>query len=363
MSGEDDDTDKTFDASQHKLSEARKRGEIARSADLSTAASYFAFLQVAITLGPGSIQELGTPLMVLIDQADSIAPQFFSANGTAAMGNILSRVATAVLPWFAVPACAVLLSILVQRGFTLTSSKIQPKASRISMIANAKNKFGRNGFFEFFKSFAKLVIYSLVLAAFISARLEHMIMSMSGSPMMVAALLAQMCIELLLVVSCVAIVLGGVDALWQHFEHLRKNRMSRKEIMDEAKSSEGDPHMKQQRRQRGYEIATSRMMADIPLADVVIVNPTHYAVALKWSRKHGEVPVCVAKGVDEMAHAIRRRAMESGVPIQSDPPTARALFATTNVGQEIDPSQYRGVAAAIRFAENMRKRARDGTKP
>ena len=183
-------------------------------------------------------------------------------------------------------------------------------------------------------------------------------MVVNTTPLIVVAVLGRLCIEFLFVVLAVSMSIGGIDALWQHHEHLRKNRMSRKEVMDEAKDSEGDPHMKQQRRQRAYDIATSQMMADVPTADVVIVNPIHYAVALKWSRKQGEVPVCVAKGVDEVARTIREIAMEAGVPIQSDPPTARALFATTEIGQEIDESHYHGVAAAIRFAEDMRKRAR-----
>ena len=98
-------------------------------------------------------------------------------------------------------------------------------------------------------------------------------------------------------------------------------------------------------------------MQEVPRADVVVVNPTHYAVALKWSRKPGEVPICVAKGVDEIAARIRQRAMETGVPIHADPPTARALFASTDLGAPIQPDHYRAVAAAIRFAEAMRQRA------
>ena len=106
------------------------------------------------------------------------------------------------------------------------------------------------------------------------------------------------------------------------------------------------------------EISQNQMMPEVPKADVVIVNPTHYAVALKWSRSPGEAPVCVAKGVDEIAHAIRKAASEAGVPIHSDPPTARALHATVEIGAEIPVEQYRAVAAAIRFAQAMRERAR-----
>ena len=118
--------------------------------------------------------------------------------------------------------------------------------------------------------------------------------------------------------------------------------------------------MKSQRRQRAQAIAMNRMLADVPKADVIVVNPTHYAVALKWSRKSGRAPVCLAKGVDEAAARIREIAATAGVPIHSDPPTARALHASVETGQEIRPEHYAPVAAAIRFAESMRRRAREG---
>jgi flagellar biosynthetic protein FlhB len=154
-------------------------------------------------------------------------------------------------------------------------------------------------------------------------------------------------------------MIGVIDLLWQHFSHRQKLRMSRKEMQDEYKQNEGDPHMKQQRRQRGYDIATNRMLKDVPGADVVIVNPEHYAVALRWDRMPGRAPVCVAKGVDAVAARIRERAQQAGVPIHRDPPTARALHATTEIGAEIAPDHYRTVAAAIRFAEQIRARVRD----
>jgi len=167
-----------------------------------------------------------------------------------------------------------------------------------------------------------------------------------------------MMVEFMSVVLLIALAIGAVDYVWQHFDPMRKNRMSHREVRDEHKQHEGDPHMKQERRQRATRIAGEQMMADVPEADVVIVNPTHYAVALKWSRLPGAAPVCVAKGVDHVALAIRDMALSSGVPVRHDPPTARALHATTAIGQEIAPDHYRAVAAAIRFAETMRRKAR-----
>jgi flagellar biosynthetic protein FlhB len=146
--------------------------------------------------------------------------------------------------------------------------------------------------------------------------------------------------------------------MWQYANHLKKNRMSLKEIQDEAKQSEGDPHFKQMRRQRGYEIAMNKMLSEVPTADVVIVNPTHFAVALKWDRASGAAPVCVAKGQDEIAARIRETAGEAKVPIFSDPPTARAIYATVGLGAQIERDHYRAVAAAIRFAADIRAKAR-----
>lgn len=158
----------------------------------------------------------------------------------------------------------------------------------------------------------------------------------------------------------ISIGFSVVDFLWKRHEHHRKNRMSRKEMEDEHKESEGDPHMKAARRQKAVDLATRQMLADVARADVVVVNPTHYAVALEWKRGSGRAPVCLAKGVDEVAARIRERARDNKVPVWSDPPCARAIFASVDIGQEIRREHFAAVAAAIRFAEQMREKARAG---
>ena len=162
----------------------------------------------------------------------------------------------------------------------------------------------------------------------------------------------------LFIVVLIAMVIGAIDAFWQRAEHHRKNRMTLKELRDEMKEVEGDPHVNAQRRMKAQELALNRMMQDVPGADVVIVNPTHYAVALKWSRASPGAPVCVAKGTDLVAARIREVAGEAGVPIHSDPPTARAVHAVVGIGEEIRADHYAAVAVAIRFAEDMRRKAR-----
>ena len=360
MSNDDDESDKSFDPTPQKLLEARRKGDIAKSVDLQTAAGYAGLTLAFLALGAQSIQAFGTHLQVLIDQADSISVLIFEGGGQASMGGVFWHTALAISPIFLLPALAVLSAILAQRAFVMAPSKLQPKLSRISILQNAKQKFGRSGFFEFGKSFAKLLIFSTCLALFLKARLPEMMTVVHSGPGSAVQLLAELCIGFLLVVVIVSATIGGVDAVWQHNEHIRKNRMSRKEIMDETKNSEGDPHVKQERRARAQAIATQQIMAEVPRADVIIVNPTHYAVALKWAREAGTAPVCIAKGVDEIALMIRKVAMESGVPIHSDPPTARALHAVTEVGHEVAPDHYQAVAAAIRFADQIRDRARRG---
>lgn len=358
MAGEDDDTDKTHDPTQHKLDEARKKGELARSADLTTAAAYGGFLLAGLTVGAQSIQQVSGNLMVLMDQSNSLADLIFTGNATAPIGGLLGAIALGLLAWFLIPAVMAILSVLAQRSFVVAPSKLAPKASRINPIENAKNKYGPSGLFEFSKSFVKLLVYSTVLGVFMTYRFSDMAGALHGEPQIVGALMLRLMIDFMSIVLLIALAIGAVDFMWQKHDHLRKNRMSLREIKEEHKQQEGDPHMKQERRQRGAQIASAQMMKDVPDADVVIVNPTHYAVALKWSRLPGAAPICVAKGVDHVAHAIRDLAHENGVPIRSDPPTARALHATAGIGDEIDPSHYRTVAAAIRFAETMRRRAR-----
>ena len=244
------------------------------------------------------------------------------------------------------------------RTLVFAPNKLAPKLSRISPLSNAKNKYGRSGLFEFAKSFVKLTVVSCILAVFLSARMDRIASAMASSPGGVAQLMAELAIDFLTIVVLVFGTIGGIDLLWQQSEHRRKNRMSHKELKDETKESEGDPYMKMARRQRAQEIALNSMLADVPDASVVVVNPEHYAVALKWDASFDGPPICVAKGVDEVAARIREAAIEAGVPIHRDPPTARAIHAATDIGQEIHPDQYKPVAAAIRFAEKMRALAR-----
>ncbi|SES41112.1 flagellar biosynthetic protein FlhB [Tranquillimonas rosea] len=354
----ENDDDKQYEPSQKKLEDARKKGEIPRSTELNTAAAYAGLVLAAVAIGQGAIERAGAILAGLVARADSLGPALFAGAGRPLLRGVVIEASLALAPIFALPALLVLVSIVGQKGFVVAGSKLAFKASRISPLANAKNKFGRSGLFEFAKSFVKLVIYSACLGLFLWHRFPEILMTTALSPGAAAASLASLSIAFVSLALVVSLVLGAIDMVWQRAEHHRKNRMSRKDLTDEQKQTEGDPHTKQHRRQRGQEIALNQMLADVPRADVVIVNPTHFAVALRWDRTAPGAPVCVAKGVDEIAARIREVAVESSVPLRSDPPLARGLHDALDVGDEVRPDHYAAVAAAIRFAEDMRRKAR-----
>lgn len=356
MSEEDDDS-KEFDPTPQKLEQARKRGDLVKSAEITVAASYGGFVLAALGAGAASLTMFGARASVMLDQADTLSRQLLGG-GTAHMGGLLGGMVLAAAPWLLIPGALVLAALLAQRAIVFAPDKLMPKLGRINPIANAGQKFGRTGLFEFAKSFAKLAIIAFILGKFLIRELPNILMSQQLEAQLGAAQFLELIVQFVLLMLLLAAVMGAIDYLWQRAQFLRRNRMSRKELTDEMKQSEGDPQMKSQRRQKAIEIATKQMIADVAKANVVIVNPTHYAVALKWERGSNKAPVCLAKGVDEVAARIRAVAAEAGVPLHSDPPTARALYATVDVGGEIRPEQYRAVAAAIRFAEKMRKRAR-----
>ncbi len=361
MSESSNEDDKQYEPTQKKLDDARKKGELPRSADLNTASSYAGFLLVSMAAGGGILAVLGSQLMGFVASPDRMSLVLFRESSRPMLAAALAPVATSLSLWFVVPALLVLLSVLAQRSLVFTPEKIRPKLSRISIIANAKNKYGRSGLFEFAKSFLKLVVYSLLVFGFLYARLPEIIGTIRLNPGQGTEIMFRLIAEFMVLVFLIAAAIGVLDFIWQFGEHIRRNRMSRKDMTDEAKESEGDPHMKQQRRQKAVELAMNKMLSEVPEADVIIVNPEHYAVALKWSRAPGTAPVCVAKGVDEMAARIREIAGESGIPLFRDPPLARVLYAMVDTGQEILPQHYKAVAAAIRFAERVRRKSGGGT--
>lgn len=359
MADEDDSSEKPFEASTRKLEDARKRGEFPVSQDLVTSSVYLGILGVALSLGTWSAVKGGSALTPFLDQPDQLAKTVFQTGGRHTLLHLILSVAAASSVWLLFPFFMALLGAFVQGALVFAPTKLKPKLNRISPVNNAKQKYGPDGIFNFSKSFVKLAVFSIVLGFVFAARLDD-ILIMPHLPILGAmALTADMAFRFLVAACAAVITISLIDVLWQRSQFLRRQRMSLKEIKDESKETEGDPYTKQARRQKAYDIATNQMLSDVPSADVVVVNPEHYAVALKWSRKSGTAPKCVAKGVDEIARRIREKANENGVPIYRDAPTARALFGIVELGEEVPAEHYRAIAAAIRFSDAVRSKAKE----
>lgn len=354
----EDDSEKTHEPTPEKLRQAREKGELAKSADIGVAAIYIAMLASIGAFGAAAARGAGTALSGILGGADQLQGRVLGPGGPSLAMHAVGDALAPLLPILLAPFAAALLAYAGQQAIVIAPDKLAPKLSRISLISNARNKFGPTGLVEFAKSAAKLCAIMGVLAWFLLAETDRMTALVRADPRMIAPEMMRVGVALLSIIAAIAVAIAAVDYLWQRFDHARKNRMSHQELKEEVKKSEGDPHMKGERRRRAQAIAMNQMIAAVPRADVIIVNPTHYAVALKWSRKPGTAPECVAKGVDEIALAIRRVASENAIPIRHDPPTARALHAAVEIGQEIPPDHYKAVAAAIRYAEQMRDIAR-----
>ena len=350
----EDQDSKSYDPTPQRLRKAREEGDVIRSEDLQAALAWIGLLLALIIAGHWALRIAAGAAAAVIGEAEQLR---LGADG----GRILTLVTWAawpVLVLLILPGALVLIWLIGSGGLVFAPSKLEFRSSRLSVLSNFKQKFGRSGMVDFLKKAAKMLLISAGLTLYLQHRSAEVFLSLRLSPGQILLLLADMLIGFLLLVIALNTAAGAADLLWQRLEFLRRNRMSRKELGDEMKDSEGDPHLKASRMRRAREIASRRMMADVPGADVVIVNPTHYAVALKWDRVKGRAPVCVAKGQDEIALRIRELAREAGVPIRHDPPTARLLFATIRIGAEVQPEHYAAVAAAIRFAQSLRTKRR-----
>ncbi len=359
MSGDNDGaSEKTHEATPRRLEKAREEGDLPRSQDAQTFAAYVGFAAAVLLAGSWAAGRLGGALMPFLDRPQDLARQFASAGAGDAILALLGRIGPPVLALVAAPAAMILALLIAQRSIVFAPSRILPKLSRLSPIENAKNKYGVRGMVEFAKSVVKLGALGAVLAIAVWGEADRLPQYVQIDARFTGQLLAHQFRLVVIGVLLVAGLLAFFDLIWQRLDHLKRMRMSHQELKDEGKQAEGDPHIRARRRERARQIATNRMLLAVPEADVVIVNPTHYAVALKWPRHDGSAPVCLAKGVDEIALAIRARAEQAGVPVQTDPPTARALHGLVEIGQEIRPEHYQAVAAAIIFADEMRRKAR-----
>lgn len=353
MSEESDD--KQFDPTEQRLRKARENGDIPRSIEVNAALSYLGFALSLLVLLPVLLRAWVPMAARALGDGDWPRAGF---GGLAA--SVGGYAALAVMGVVTIPAVVVLVGVVAQRGFVVSGKKIKPDFNKINPVKNARQKFGKSGLTTFAISAGKAMMVGVGGWFLFAAMLPLLADAGLMRDRQWTAALGLLLGRVLALAVAISVVFGLLDFLAKWYQHRQKLRMSLKEMRDEHKESEGDPMMKSHRRQKAVDIATNKMLEDVHKADVIIVNPTHYAVALEWKRGSGRAPVCLAKGVDEIAARIRERATEHKVPIWSDPPCARAIHASVEIGKEIQPDQFRAVAAAIRFAEAMREKARKG---
>lgn len=354
MSDENKD-DKEFEASGQKLARAREQGDVPRSTEINVLAMYIGFWFVF-----AAIAGFATKNWLAMAER-SLGAGGWPIEHAFPLASSLGRYAAiVVIMSFLVPGVMIIVGLVAQRGLIFSGKKVKPDIKRINPIKNAKQKFGPSGLMTFAISLVKVILVCGGGWYIFIGLIDRIATTAFGSGTQWVNVISIVIMKVMGLAIVVSALLAVVDVMWKRHEFMQRQRMSRKEMEDEHKNSEGDPHLKAARRRKAVDIAMKQMLSDVEKADVIIVNPTHYAVALKWNREAGRVPVCVAKGTDDVAARIRDRAAEHKVPIFSDPPTARSLHATVKIGEEIRREHYFAVAAAIRFAENMRKKARAG---
>lgn len=360
MSGETETgQEKSHEATPGKLDRARKKGDMPRSPDAQTAMAYLGLSLFLLVFGGASAVSLGETLMIFLGRPTEMAELLLGGASQASGTLIATRLTSSISGLFLMPAIAVIGLLIAQRSIVIAPEKLKPKISRISPVANAKQKYGLSGLVEFAKAAVKLTAIGAILGYALWSESDELARFSRIEVRQLPAILERQFWNLMQGVLILTVAVGAIDILWQRHSHRRKMRMTHQELRDETKQAEGDPHFRSTRRERAREIANNRMLHDVAKSDVVVVNPTHFAVALKWSRKERAVPMCLAKGTDELAHRIRRKAEMSGVPVHEDAPTARSIHALVEIGQPIKEEHYRAVAAAIVFADKMRAKERE----
>jgi len=264
MSGRSEEGgEKSFAPTPKRLEDARRRGDVPRSADLAAAAAYLGLLVAIAAFGAGAVRAAGSELAFFLGRPEQLQGRVLGAEGAGLLLLPLARAAAAILPFLMMPLAAAFLAHLAQGSFAASAEKLLPKLSRISPIANAAQKFGPTGLVAFAKSTVKMVAAAAVLGLFLADAMNEIIGSLRAPPALVGAEMMRLATGLLAAIAAIAVVIAAADWLWQRFDHARRLRMSFQEIRDEAREIEGDPHQKQARRRRAEEIARNRMLADV----------------------------------------------------------------------------------------------------
>jgi len=346
MADDVDDSQKTEDPSGRKLARARDQGQVVQSREIHNWFMIGTALGLIFFLGGPISRSIGTELLRYIEM-----PQQYAANA-ALWRAVLGTLGTVALA-LAVPAVllviAALASTMSQIGLLVAAEKIEPKLSNLSPASGFKRMFSWRGVVEFLKSLAKLAAVAAIAVLMMRPELDRLPILAGMDAASLLAELGYLIVRLGFGVFVALTLIAIFDYAYQRFSFMKSMRMSKHELKEEHKESEGDPIVRSRLRQIRMERARKRMMAAVPSASVVITNPTHFAVALKYELGGAGAPKVVAKGADLVALRIREIAEENEVPIIENPPLARALYGSVEVDQEIPAEHYKAVAQIIGY--------------
>lgn len=356
MADDSDKESKTEEATEKRISDALEKGNTPFSREAPLFASMVGILIVlAFVAGPGA-SILTEDMSLLID-----SPGGFrlgdGSDATLLLWKIAMSVGRFLLPAIAILAVAGIVASVFQNAPSMVLERIRPQWSRISPAAGFKRIFGKQGLVEFLKSLFKFGAIGVVVLILLSASWSSVIDGMFSDPTQIPGAILALAVRLVSAVCVATIVLVAVDLVWTRLRWRADLRMSKQELKDEMKESEGDPLVKGRIRSLQKDRARRRMIAAVPKATVVIANPTHYAIALHYERDKGGAPRVVAKGVDLIALRIREIAQKHGVPIIEDRPLARALYDAVEVDQWIPAEFYRAVARILYVLYSRRSHA------
>jgi flagellar biosynthesis protein FlhB len=355
--GEDDD--KSEEPTEKKLQDARDKGDVVYSAEVGSAFSLLAVTLIAAFMVAPMASDLG-------DMAARLLANASRPMDGGALRELFISITLHVAATIGV-ACLLLMiagivSRYVQDKAVLTSERLKPQLSKLNPIEGFGRVFGMEAVAQFLKSFFKFIIVGAVVVVLLwphDAELENL------ASLDVAAL-GPLLLEksMVLLIACVVAVtcVAAADYLYTRFQHRKRHRMSQYDIKQEFKQTEGSPEVRAKLRQIRHERAARRMMSQVPQSTLVITNPTHYAVALRYDKEDAPVPKCLAKGVDAVAMKIREIAEEHNIPIIEDPPLARALYASAELDEVIPRAHFESVAKIIGYVMRLaeRRRARGG---
>lgn len=343
--------EKTEKATPKKKRDTRKKGQVARSNDLVMALELLLIFGLIGIMGPSMFQGLVNVFQISLLQYLQQSVTLPTLQEAALQLSV--EIARVVLPVFLAMVVLAVFGNVVQFGFLLAGEPLKMQLKRLNPIEGVKRIFSVRALMEFAKSLIKFVAVTCVLCLVIWGEREQLLL-LSQIPLLDAvAYVGGLVVRTGLAAGAVLLVLGLLDFAYQRWEHAKNLRMSKQEVKDELKRTEGDPLIRSRIRERQRSMALRRMMQEVPKADVIITNPTHYAVALRYDAEEMPAPQVIAKGQDYMALRIRRIAEEHGIIQVENPPLARTLYAQTEVGDWIPPELYQAVAEVLAYVMRL----------